>query len=480
MRRFFVVAFTTILLLATLFNISVFAASNIYNLDELELQVTIPSGYSVITRDTPASDPVFSKFGTTKSALISEFETKNIYLNAVSNTSNEEVVVTMLKNDLIDFSSLGDTTLKALAPTLVNQYADNGLNVSKYEIYQHSQLKFMQLYFTDTDKTVHSLQYYTIHDGKAMSFAIRSYNGSLSSKQETTIKAIVDSIKYDKPVPITSQVKDATSFPYTDIESGVTFTVPANWEQKAFTEERNFIDTKFVSTKDDGCTIIYGSNDLWAVMSATDKIGYTRSDLNNSFFTKEDIADMLGISANKIATTTYNGMQYFKGVTTHTTETYGIEISATITTLFCVDNGWGYMFQFGGTNTHKLYSDFESLLKSVQYPTVFGIGNGMGDSISVNNTPNNTNTNNTDDAGIVAVVVLLAIVAIIVIALVISRKKNREIDNSTSQHNTTAPTPESPSNIEPVIYCENCGQALPLDGNFCHKCGTKMFKGNNQ
>ena len=159
MRRFFAVALGVILLLAMSINISVFAATNIYDLDKLELQVTIPTGYSVITRDTLAIDPIFSNLGTTKSAIISKFETSNIYLNAISDKYNEEVVITMMENSLSNFSLLSDTTMNTLASALVNQYTNYGINVSKYEIYQHSQTKFVRLYFTDTANTVHGLQY---------------------------------------------------------------------------------------------------------------------------------------------------------------------------------------------------------------------------------------------------------------------------------------------------------------------------------
>lgn len=474
MKRLFAVTLTVLLLLAMPFNISVFAASNTYDLDELELQVTIPNGYSVITRDTSASDPIFSDLGTTKSALISQFESSNIYLNAISDTYNEEVVVTMMENNLSNFGLLSDTTLNTLASTLVNQYTDYGINVSKYDIYQHSQAKFVRLYFTDTGKTVHGLQYYTIYDGKAMNFTMRSYEGSLSSRQETAIKTIVDSIKYDKAPPVADQGEDTNSFIHTDTDSGVTFTVPANWKQEAFTKDREFIDVKFVSTKEDGCTMIYGSTDMWSQMSASDKVGYTRSDLNNSAFTKADIAEMYSTTADKISTVTYNGVEYFKGETNYTSDTYGVDITVTMTQLVYIDNGWMYMFQFGGTSTHKLYSDFESVLKSVQYPTVSNVG-GVG---STNNTnTNNSNSNSNDNSGIIAVVVLLIVVAVIVVAVAISRKKNNEHVNYTPIYNT--PTPEPPRRPEPTVYCTKCGQALPLDSDFCHKCGTKIFKEEN-
>lgn len=254
----------------------------------------------------------------------------------------------------------------------------------------------------------------------------------------------------------------------------MTFTVPANWKQKAFSKDREFIDVKFVSTKEDGCTMIYGSTDMWSQMSASDRVGYTRSDLNNSAFTKSDIAEMYSTTADKISTVTYNGVEYFKGETSYTSDTYGVDITVTMTQLVYIDNGWMYMFQFGGTSTHKFYSDFESLLKSVQYPAVSNVG-GVG---STNNTTSNNLDNGSDDnSGIIAVVVLLIVFAVIVVAVVISRKKNNEPANYTPIYNT--PTPEPPSKPEPVIYCTKCGQALPLDSDFCHKCGTKVFKEDN-
>ena len=149
MKRLFAVTLTVLLLLVMPFNLSVFAASNTYDLDELELQVTIPTGYSVITRDTPASDPIFSDLGISKSALISHFEASNIYLNAISNTYNEEVVVTMAENNLTNFSLLSDMALETLTSAMIDQYKNYGISVSKYDIYHHSQAKFVRLYFTD-------------------------------------------------------------------------------------------------------------------------------------------------------------------------------------------------------------------------------------------------------------------------------------------------------------------------------------------
>ncbi len=476
MKRLFAVTLTVLLLLAMPFNISVFAASNTYDLDELELQVTIPTGYSVITRDTPANDPIFNGLGTTKSALVSQFETSNIYLNAIPNTYNEEIVVTNMKNSLSNFSLLSDTVLNTFAATLANQCTDYGINVSKYEIYQHSQAKFIKVYFTDTANSVHGLQYYTIYDGNAMNFTMRSYEGSISSRQETTIKTIVDSIKYDKAPPVADQGEDTNSFIYTDIDSGMTFTVPANWKQEAFSKDREFIDVKFVSTKEDGATIIYGSTDMWSMMSASDKVGYTRSDLNNSAFTKSDIAEMCSTTADKISVVTYNGIQYYKGELTSSQEAYGLDFSITMTELVYIDNGWMYVFQFGGTSTHKLYSDFESLLNSVQYPIISAVA-GVGSSY-ISSLTDSTNNNSDNSSVVIAVIVILLIIAIIVVSVIIYNKKNSETVNTTNHTpNYNEIMPEPTISTEPTIYCKQCGQSLPSDSDFCHICGTKINKG---
>lgn len=47
-----------ILTVVLLFSTGVSASPSTYNISELGLDITIPSGYKVITRDTPANDSV--------------------------------------------------------------------------------------------------------------------------------------------------------------------------------------------------------------------------------------------------------------------------------------------------------------------------------------------------------------------------------------------------------------------------------------
>lgn len=474
-----ILSLSTTLVILVAMNLTVFAASNTYHLDELGLRVTIPSGYSVITKDTPANDPIFYYLNTTKSNILTQFEESHIYLNAISDTYNEEVVITMTENSLSNFSLLSDTVLDTLASSLSEQYIEYGISISKYEIYKHTQAKFVKIYFTDIAETVHGLQYYTVYNGKAMNFTMRSYEGNISSRQESVIKAIINSIKYNEAPPAPAEGKNTAAFTHTDPDSGVTFTVPANWERKEFTKDREYIDVKFVSTKEDGCTIIYGSTDMWSMMSTTEKLGSTRSDINNAAFTKSDIAEMYDITADRISIVTYNGTEYFKCELTHSSNTYGFAISVTMTQLVYINNGWGYTFQFGGTDTHKMYSDFEKLLNSVHYPVTPPVASYETSSRFVESSSDSelSDNNSGNNAGIIAVILVLLIPTVVVVLVLLHRdKKANPVDNSGDKEERVSPALEPQDKSEQNIFCTNCGQKLPSESAFCHICGNKINK----
>lgn len=450
-----------VLLLLVSLNVNVFAASNKYSLDDLGLEVTIPSGYSVITRDTPASAQIFDELGTTKLEVIEKFENGDIYLNAISNKYNEEIVVTMQENSITNFCLLSDIALETIASSLKSEYINYGVEITNHEIYQHSQAKFIKIDFKDAENTVRGMQFYTVYDGKAMNFTLRSYENERTftdwSRQRTAIKAIVDSITYYNEPPVLKTREETPSFLYTDTDSGVTFIVPTNWKQEEFTAEREYLDAKFVSTNEVGTAIIFGSTDIWEQVPFNEKIGFSRKDLDNSFLTKADVAEMYGVSEKEISIVSYNGIKYYKGEITKVSDEYGLNLSVTTTQLTYVDNGWMYMFQFSGTDNHSLYSEFESLLNSISY-------HSASNASSENSSKQNSVSGIVIGLGVL-VIVLAIIGAIIAVVIVFQKKKKLAQITKTAAVNDASSTD---------VLCKKCGQALVSDSVFCHACGTRV------
>ena len=443
------------------------AASNTYKIDELGLEVSFPSDFTIITEDISSSDPIFDRLGTTKSALISQFKAGNIYLNAIpNNSSTEEIVVTMTNGVFDNLSVFSDGTLKTLASSLTKEYENYGITVTKYDVYQHSQAKFIRIYFTDTANSAYGLQYYTNYGAKAMNFTMRSYDGPISSRQETTIKTVVDSIKYNTDPPSTDPPEQTNSREYLDKDTGVKFTVPANWPEKELSKEREFIEVKFASTEEEGLAIMYGSVDLWSQMSASDKAGYSRSDFDNSQFTISDMEEYFAVGTGKVSKVTYNGAEYFITTQSATQEMYGTEFTIDMTRVVRFRNGWLHEFQFGGTRDNPYFSDFEALLNTVEYP------NEKTTSTPSSNMGSLNSDNEENDGTVVGVVIFLLVVVGIVVFAVIYTRKNKQDEIATS----TSPIidEEDDKITENARKCPNCGQELPLESAFCHICGTKI------
>ncbi len=249
------------------------------------------------------------------------------------------------------------------------------------------------------------------------------------------------------------EVEETESFTYTDYDTGVTFTVSANWKQEEFTESKDYTDIKFISTKEAGNVMVYGSTDLWSELSDSEKDDLKRSDMNNFFISKFDIAEICDTTVDKISTVTYNGVVYYKGESALSLDAF--DYTATMTSLACVKNGWLYYFRFYGESTDNLFFDFEETVRSVQYPselkeTIYG---------------------SIDDSTIeIIICIVLIIVCVVFVMLVLIYKYNNKrvlySDCTTEQ------------TFDNAVICRNCGQSVPSDSAFCYMCGVKITYGD--
>ncbi len=462
-----------------------FAANTTYELDELGMSIELPSNHVVFTRDIKANDPNLSAYGLTKDGISSLMLERSIYLNAWDEDVNYEIIVTMVDSPFEDYNQFSDTTLNGFVSALETEYASMGITFIRSDLYQHSQAKFAKIYISQPNNgdTAYGLQYHTVYNGKAINITLQSYSGEIDSSREAIIQEIVDTIRFDTEPQFSAPPAQTKAFTYTDKDSGMTFTVPANWIESSMNENREYIDAKFTSNLEEGLCIIFSSQDVYeledfkAELSATEQLLLTRDVIGNDIFTKADIAEMYGCKEKDVLMVTYGDKEYYTAEVIKTDTSYGIPISVPMVYLLRCENGYMYMFQFNGTKDSPYFDDFINLISSAKYPVI-------ADEMLVQRRT----------IGIVFILVLIVLAIICVFAVQKRRSRKGSIEGSVhitdSAHNEEDNQNETflSGNIQEaihratdsagdssVIFCHKCGAKVNYGSQFCHKCGVKLF-----
>ena len=341
-----------------------------YNLEDVGVTIDLPNDFAVFTRDIDPNDPNLELYGLTKESMETLMKNGNIYLNAWNTTIDYEIVVTMTDNSIRDFAMFSDSTLLTMMSGLYDEYEKLGISYIKSEIYNTKNQKYVKIYISQPSNgtTVYGLQYYTVVNYKATNITMHSYSGVIDESREAILEKIVSSAFFaDSYVP-DEIIQPTDAFLYTDPETGISFRVPANWEKSVFSKERQFLSAKFTSIYDSGISIMFGAVDVWNSLSAEERKGLSRKDINNQAITKSDVAEMLNIKESEIRIKTYGGKEYFFAETNSSQDVLGLPLVIKMTYLYRIENGYDFSFQFSSDSTSPYYKDFESLLESVKYP----------------------------------------------------------------------------------------------------------------
>ena len=344
------------------------ADSTTYTLDELGLKLSIPNDLIVFTRDLDGSESDLSLFGLEKESYLDNMISMNTYLDAVAADGSAEIIVTMAENELSDFNSYSDRELIETAESFDSLYQEIGCTYLGSELYQHPQAKFLIIQFTTPygEAPVYSTQYYTIYANKAINVTLHSYSGTVSDDQALLLRNIVDSIVFETDSQSTeSNYTPAETFDYSDQETRIRFTIPANWTETPIDEDLDYVDMAFMPNTNSDAIISYSCEDVWAEVPGSTRLWMTRADLDHSYFTAEDAATIFGLSSHEVSTVTYNGSDYYCG-------TFLTEDGETCIQLTHMENGYIYTFLFIGSTISRNYTDFEHLLDSVYYMSMPG------------------------------------------------------------------------------------------------------------
>ena len=167
----------------------------------------------------------------------------------------------------------------------------------------------------------------------------------------------------------------SASFVYTDPETHSSFTLPEGWHQEPLTEQRDFLDVKFVSDDGSNSFIMFGSFDVYGMTPEEERGGFLRHELDENFFTAADFAAMYSLETDDITMVTGDNCNFY--VATHPIFE---EVDGEIYTMFVsyattMYNGYAYSFQFYGSVEKALessfydkhYPDFLEVLSSLEH-----------------------------------------------------------------------------------------------------------------
>ncbi len=478
MKKLIQATFLLALLLA-FSTLSLAADGGVHYLEELDLTVEIPSGYTVFTRTTPLDDPDQAVWGFAPGEIQGVLSDSDSYLFAVDETQSTYLEILMTPGLTDDYHQLSDDLLNACASGIEAVYKARNITSSGMEKHQHKQAVFLvfHLEYQDEGMPVFGTNYDTVYAGKRIYISLTSYSGPISDTQRAFVNAVLDSATFGTdPVPQEPPAPQEPSvvpkpFLYTDSFSGLQFTVPAHWTQEPKTEQGQFDVASFVSTSLESVNIRYVSEDLYSseefldVFTPEELASLPRAAVDNALFDALADTSLRNIFANlcsgeitNLFKTSYGGKEYYRVDALIAKELFGYSYTSPGVILLRLENGYLYMFYFTGSDQSPYFADFEVLVESASYPAVSVPDQPTQQEPPAKPTPAapDSSTSGNSFPFLLLIVPILALLSIILAAMM--RKKQKAKTHASYR------------------FCHKCGAALSDNDYFCVSCGASIPK----
>ncbi|MBR7040237.1 MAG: hypothetical protein IKI24_00165 [Clostridia bacterium] len=347
-----------------------------YFIPELDISVNIPDRFIVCTRALDADETSLLKRGHNKDSIMSFMKENNVYLYAVDKKtdiglrigiSNNELYINMLKNPSFE-------NLSFLINGLENSIKYKGLTCINPYVFWKGEKAFYHytMCLPEGDSNKYSDVFITAYGDHILQVNLYSNVIEFDNTWSKYLETIIDSMVFGDPSAIEHKADKESdkqeSIEYIDKEYGIRFTVPGNWKQEPMIGEYTTLKAKFKNVSKDGLLIIYSAVDLWDSFNAFEKVIYPRNIIDNTLFSKSDIAEMCSARESDVSTVIYNGKVFYKVKVKTSPQPYnGIYMYLDMIYDVYIQNGIIYMLQFSSTENNEYYSDFEELLSSIEF-----------------------------------------------------------------------------------------------------------------
>lgn len=192
------IAVITFVMMAVL-SVQVFAQTNTYNIDEMNISIEVPAELKILTRN-PEQNVAEIPDEVGGDQTIREMEKAGIYLKMYPSDYSYIFDVSMLKNEnsrkTQDFRMLDDEQLEQIRQQLLSEE-----NVVKCTVMMNQRATFLTVEMEKIQQNgidVYTMLSYTVLGGEQITITLQSYDEAISTQLKSMLSEMASSIEYDE------------------------------------------------------------------------------------------------------------------------------------------------------------------------------------------------------------------------------------------------------------------------------------------
>ena len=183
-------------------------ANSIFKIDELDINISMPSDYTVLTKDLAGSSESLKTLKIDKSEFNSMMMEKEAYLIALDANRMHEVTVATekkyykLANAIQDLNLFENAQIEKKMPELMDAMRKAGKAPISNYIYTINKAKYIVVDYWRKDEkgtNVYTRNYNTVKNGKMIVISLMRLDGKELTKDNTdSFKSIIDNIVFEE------------------------------------------------------------------------------------------------------------------------------------------------------------------------------------------------------------------------------------------------------------------------------------------
>ncbi|MHC1714694.1 MAG: hypothetical protein AB9858_03700 [Acidaminococcaceae bacterium] len=183
-------------------------ANSIFKIDELDMDILMPPGYTVLTRNMGDSSEAMKALEIDKKDLEFMLTVKEVYLIALdSNRTHEVNIATDKSNDKLaktiqDLNLFENTQIEKKMPEIMSAMKQAGKTPINNYVYTIKKAKYIVVDYWRKDEkgtNLYTRNYNTVKNGKMIVISFARLDGKELTKENTDIfKSIIDNIVFEE------------------------------------------------------------------------------------------------------------------------------------------------------------------------------------------------------------------------------------------------------------------------------------------